>query len=56
LYRLQAIEVDDLGLEELTEEGVTAIEWPDRLPRALGPAIVVRIEHGEGTTRTLRIG
>jgi tRNA threonylcarbamoyladenosine biosynthesis protein TsaE len=56
LYRLQAIEVDDLGLEELTREGVTAIEWPDRLPRPVEPAIAVRIEHGEGSTRTLRIG
>ena len=56
LYRLQAIEVDDLGLEELTREGVTAIEWPDRLPRPVEPAIAVRIDHGEGSTRTLHIG
>lgn len=56
LYRLQAIEVDDLGLEELTREGVTAIEWPDRLPRPIEPAIAVRIEYGEGSTRTLEIG
>ena len=34
LYRLASIETDDLGLDELTlEGGVTAIEWPDRLPR-----------------------
>jgi tRNA threonylcarbamoyladenosine biosynthesis protein TsaE len=56
LYRLQAGEVDDLGLDELTEEGVTAIEWPDRLPRAVDQAISVRIEHGEDSIRTLRIG
>jgi tRNA threonylcarbamoyladenosine biosynthesis protein TsaE len=56
LYRLKPVEVDDLGLDELTSEGgVTAIEWPDRLPRAFGDAIAVRIEYGEGSTRTIRI-
>ena len=56
LYRLQAGEVDDLGLDELTEQGVTAIEWPDRLPRVLDQAISVHIEHGDGSERRLRIG
>ena len=55
LYRLQPEEVDDLGLDELTEAGVTAIEWPDRLPRPFGQAIAVHIEHGEDSTRMLRI-
>ena len=56
LYRLRSIEVDDLGLEELTlEGGVTAIEWPDRLPRELPSAVRVRIEHGDGDTRTIQI-
>jgi tRNA threonylcarbamoyladenosine biosynthesis protein TsaE len=55
LYRLQASEVDDLGLDELTEEGVTAIEWPDRLPRSFGRTIAVHIELGDDATRTLRI-
>ena len=56
LYRLQSIEVDDLGLDELTlEGGVTAIEWPDRLPRAFASAVRVRIEHGDGDTRTIQI-
>src|SRR5918993_1752496 len=51
LYRLKSIEVDDLGLDDLTMEGgVTAIEWPDRLPRPLGPALTVRIEHGDRDT------
>ena len=36
LYRLKPTEVDDLGLDEMTlAGGVTAIEWPDRLPRAV---------------------
>jgi tRNA threonylcarbamoyladenosine biosynthesis protein TsaE len=56
LYRLRSIEVDDLGLEELTlEGGVTAIEWPDRLPRELTSVVNVRIEHGDGDTRTIQI-
>ena len=56
LYRLQSIEVDDLGLDELTlEGGVTAIEWPDRLPRELPSVVRVHIEHGEGDTRTIHI-
>ena len=56
LYRLEAAEVDDLGLEEMTlEGGVTAIEWPDRLPRPFADAIVVRIEHGDASTRTIHI-
>ena len=56
LYRLRSIEVDDLGLDELTlEAGVTAIEWPDRLPRAFASAVHVRIEHGDGETRTIQI-
>ena len=56
LYRLRSIEVDDLGLDELTlEGGVTAIEWPDRLPRQFASAVRVRIEHGDGDTRTIQI-
>jgi tRNA threonylcarbamoyladenosine biosynthesis protein TsaE len=56
LYRLTSIEVDDLGLDEITlEGGVTAIEWPDRLPRGFSEAVLVRIEHGEGDQRVLTI-
>jgi tRNA threonylcarbamoyladenosine biosynthesis protein TsaE len=58
LYRLQSAEVDDLGLDELMlEGGVTAIEWPDRLPRDIEAAVRVWIEHGDGgdDTRTIEI-
>jgi tRNA threonylcarbamoyladenosine biosynthesis protein TsaE len=55
LYRLQAREVDDLGLEELAAGGVLAIEWPDRLPRLLPGAIDVRIEHIDDTRRLIGI-
>ena len=56
LYRLQAKEVDDLGLEELGSGGVVAIEWPDRLPREMPAAIDVRIEHVEDSRRLIKIG
>jgi hypothetical protein len=34
---------------------VTAIEWPDRLPRAFEEAITVHLELGDGSTRTIAI-
>jgi tRNA threonylcarbamoyladenosine biosynthesis protein TsaE len=52
LYRLRSEEVDDLGLDDLASDGVLAIEWPDRLPRSIGAAIAVTIEHvGENERR-----
>ena len=40
LYRLNdAREIDDLGLEELGEHAVLAIEWAERLPRAMKDAV-----------------
>lgn len=57
LYRLTPREVDDLGLDEmLLQGGVTAIEWPDRLPRSIDDALAVRIELVAETTRIVRIG
>jgi tRNA threonylcarbamoyladenosine biosynthesis protein TsaE len=57
LYRLKPAEVDDLGLEEMMlDDGITAIEWPERLPRPFAGAIAVRIEQGEGEGRVLAIG
>jgi tRNA threonylcarbamoyladenosine biosynthesis protein TsaE len=56
LYRLKSIEVDDLGLDETTlAGGITAIEWPDRLPRPFEGALRVTIEHGDGDARTISI-
>jgi tRNA threonylcarbamoyladenosine biosynthesis protein TsaE len=56
LYRLTPREAEDIGLEELaTSGGVTAIEWPDRLAADLGPAILVRIEHGSRDERAVVI-
>ena len=50
LYRLTAAEAADLGLDELMEDGVLAIEWADRLPAPPPPPRVeVRIAwHPEG--------
>jgi tRNA threonylcarbamoyladenosine biosynthesis protein TsaE len=56
LYRLTPVEVDDLGLDEMTlAGGVLAIEWPDRLPRPFERAIRVEISHVEDDTRTIEI-
>ena len=57
LYRLASVEVDELGLDEVSVAGgVTAIEWPDRLPQSFDEAIRVRIEHSGETTRTVTVG
>jgi tRNA threonylcarbamoyladenosine biosynthesis protein TsaE len=53
LYRLNyPQEVEELGLEELGNGAVVAIEWAEKLPRAPPAAISVSIEHlGEGERR-----
>jgi tRNA threonylcarbamoyladenosine biosynthesis protein TsaE len=60
LYRLNdPREIDDLGLDEMTEGGVLAIEWAEKLSsrawRQPSRCVTVRIEHGEGNTRTLTL-
>jgi tRNA threonylcarbamoyladenosine biosynthesis protein TsaE len=56
LYRLNdAREIEDLGLDEIAEKGVLAIEWAEKLVRPPQGAVTVRIEQGEGDTRTIRI-
>ena len=57
LYRLERAATDDLGLEELgVDEGVLAIEWPDRLRHSLEGARPIRIEIVDDTTRRISIG
>jgi tRNA threonylcarbamoyladenosine biosynthesis protein TsaE len=56
LYRLSAADADDLGLDEAGVEGVLAVEWPDRLPRALPGAITVAIEAVDAETRRIEVG
>ena len=56
LYRLDdPREIDDLGLDELGNGGVLAIEWADKLPRPPREAIHVTIAHVEENTRTITI-
>jgi len=56
LYRLDdPREIDDLGLDDLTADGVVAIEWADKLPAPTPGAIRVHISHGEGETRHVSI-
>jgi tRNA threonylcarbamoyladenosine biosynthesis protein TsaE len=61
LYRLDdPRELDDLGLEEVADAGVLAIEWAEKLtsdarlkPSRYEDAVVVRIRHGDGDARTI---
>jgi tRNA threonylcarbamoyladenosine biosynthesis protein TsaE len=45
LYRLESgAAVDDLGLEDLADGAVVAVEWAERLPRPLEGSVTVRID------------
>jgi len=55
LYRLSSADADDLGLQELgVDDGVLAIEWPERLARRVAGSIMVRLEPMEGEPDTRR--
>ena len=55
LYRLAAVEADDLGLEELCQTGVVAVEWAEKWIRPAGRAIDILLEDLGGSRRRLRI-
>jgi len=56
LYRLDtAAAVDDLGLEELASGAVVAIEWAERLPRAIDGSVTVRIADSGNDSRRITI-
>src|ERR1700720_1513312 len=56
LYRLSdPREIDDLGLDEIAADGVLAIEWAEKLPRAPAHAIAVGIEHADADDRVIAI-
>ena len=56
LYRLPGgASIEDLGLDEVADDGVLAIEWPERLARGIGGAIDVRLAIDAETTRTITI-
>jgi tRNA threonylcarbamoyladenosine biosynthesis protein TsaE len=55
LYRLDAADLAELGLDEdLAAAGVVAVEWPERLTRAIPGAVRIRIEDAGGDERLIR--
>ena len=56
LYRIEdPREFDELGLDEIAEDGVLAIEWADKYPRPPHAAHRVTIEHAGETERRIAI-
>jgi tRNA threonylcarbamoyladenosine biosynthesis protein TsaE len=58
LYRLPdgSASLEDLGLDETAEDGILAIEWPERLARPVAGALHVRFSIIDEDTRALTIG
>jgi tRNA threonylcarbamoyladenosine biosynthesis protein TsaE len=56
LYRLDAIELDDVGLDpDRAALGVVVVEWAERLRRAPEGAFRVAFEDRGGDTRAIRV-
>ncbi len=56
LYRLpDGASLEDLGLDDTGEDGVLAVEWPERLSRRLPGAIDVHVGIDGETSRTVTI-
>jgi tRNA threonylcarbamoyladenosine biosynthesis protein TsaE len=55
LYRLNAAEVEDLGLDELIAGQVLAVEWPDRWRTAPAASVVVSFDVLQGDARRITI-
>lgn len=55
LYRLAPPEVDDLGLDDLMQAAVLAVEWPERWADAPTDAVRVEIELAGDDKRRIRI-
>jgi tRNA threonylcarbamoyladenosine biosynthesis protein TsaE len=56
LYRLTPAEVDDLALEDLMEDSVLAVEWPERWSAAPARAVRVRLDPAGESRRRVTIG
>jgi tRNA threonylcarbamoyladenosine biosynthesis protein TsaE len=57
LYRLESgAAVDDLGLEELGEGAVVAVEWAERMSRAPEGSLTVDLKDAGGNDRQITIG
>lgn len=55
LYRLAPPEVDDLGLDDLMQAAVLAVEWPERWADAPADAVRVDIDLAGEDKRRIRI-
>ena len=55
LYRLTSMETVDIGLDEIGEDGVLAIEWADRLEVPPAQAVRVRFEILDESGRRIAI-
>ena len=56
LYRIEdPREFDELGLEEMAEDGVMAIEWAERLPGPPRNAVRISLEHAGENERRIAI-
>ena len=56
LYRLESAELDEVGLDpDLSAEGVTAVEWGERLSRGVAGAFHIGIADRGGDTRAITI-
>ncbi|MCU1386431.1 MAG: ADP-binding protein [Acidobacteria bacterium] len=56
LYRIEdPREFDELGLDEIAEDGVLAVEWAERLPAPPPHAVRISIEHAGEAKRRISI-
>jgi len=56
LYRLDRADLDDIGLDtELAEQGVTAVEWAERLSRPVRGALKIAIADAGGDRRVIEV-
>jgi tRNA threonylcarbamoyladenosine biosynthesis protein TsaE len=56
LYRLEAAEIDDLGLDDLVSgDGIVAIEWAERWKGRPDDVTEVRLEHRGDDRRAIQI-
>jgi tRNA threonylcarbamoyladenosine biosynthesis protein TsaE len=55
LYRITTAEADDLGLDELPEGRIVAIEWAEKLAATPAPSVRVTIEDAGDDKRIITI-
>ncbi len=56
LYRLDSADLDEIGLDsEFAAQGVTAVEWAERLSRGIPNATEIRIADTGGDNRSIEV-